>query len=405
MNEEHEVSATRGSVRVLLVGMANSVHIARWLRQFSDSQITFVLFPSGPHRRLHPQILRLTQNVQDKESVKVSPSMLRFFGLPIFFLDKIFHNRIRALMLQRMLRKNHFDLIHVQELQHAGYIVAKAFRKSPPIPLLVTNWGSDIYWFYRFPRHRKLLTHLLSLATHYSCECDRDVDIARKLGFTGRVAAVQPNAGGLEISQLTVPGSPTSERRKVIVKGYTGFVGRGLDALRAISAVSHHLRDYEVVVYSASRKTQVYALFLRLKHGIKIRTYRPGLSHEQMLKEFRESRIYLGISDSDGISTSLLEAMSQGCFPIQSNTSCASEWIQEGSGFMPDPNNGSEISRCLEQALLNDDMVNLGAAMNISTIFRKANADQIAENSKLIYLNVLNGEISTLDQRFVGDAL
>ncbi len=42
------------------------------------------------------------------------------------------------------------------------------------------------------------------------------------------------------------------------------------------------------------------------------------------------SRANIGFSKSDGISTSLLEAMTMGAFPIETGTACASDWIQDG---------------------------------------------------------------------------
>ena len=40
--------------------------------------------------------------------------------------------------------------------------------------------------------------------------------------------------------------------------------------------------------------------------------------------------MYIGASKSDGISTSFLEALCLGAYPIQTNTSCANEWINLG---------------------------------------------------------------------------
>ena len=57
---------------------------------------------------------------------------------------------------------------------------------------------------------------------------------------------------------------------------------------------------------------------------------RDSLIHKSILEEFANSRVYVGASRSDGISTSFLEAMSQGAYPIQTNTSCASDWILKG---------------------------------------------------------------------------
>jgi glycosyltransferase involved in cell wall biosynthesis len=45
---------------------------------------------------------------------------------------------------------------------------------------------------------------------------------------------------------------------------------------------------------------------------------------------FKIAKIYLGCSESDGISTSFLEAISHGVYPIQTNTSCADEWLTKG---------------------------------------------------------------------------
>jgi glycosyltransferase involved in cell wall biosynthesis len=47
----------------------------------------------------------------------------------------------------------------------------------------------------------------------------------------------------------------------------------------------------------------------------------------------------VGHSLSEGISTSMLEAMAMGAIPIQTCTSCADEWIINGeAGFLVEPN-------------------------------------------------------------------
>jgi glycosyltransferase involved in cell wall biosynthesis len=49
-----------------------------------------------------------------------------------------------------------------------------------------------------------------------------------------------------------------------------------------------------------------------------------------MLSKFSNSRVHIGCSVSDGISTAFLESLCTGAYPIQTNTSCASEWIKLG---------------------------------------------------------------------------
>ena len=94
-------------------------------------------------------------------------------------------------------------------------------------------------------------------------------------------------------------------------------------------------------------------------------------------KYFSKARIYLGISRSDGVSTSLLEAMALGTFPIQSSTSCADEWIKNGkSGFLV-KNNISIISQKLLKALKDDNLVNNASKINLNTIKKKANSKKV----------------------------
>ena len=62
-------------------------------------------------------------------------------------------------------------------------------------------------------------------------------------------------------------------------------------------------------------------------------THRKGaLAHNEVQDLFASSLIYVGLSKSDGISASMIEAMASGAVPIQSNTSCCEEWLKDGEG-------------------------------------------------------------------------
>ena len=49
------------------------------------------------------------------------------------------------------------------------------------------------------------------------------------------------------------------------------------------------------------------------------------------MKLFERARIYIGCSRSDGLSTSFLQALCSGAYPIQTDTSCASELVDGGA--------------------------------------------------------------------------
>jgi hypothetical protein len=172
---------------------------------------------------------------------------------------------------------------------------------------------------------------LLGVADRYSAECQRDVDLAVEYGFKGRVLPVIPNAGGFSANELSTTADEARLRNKIMIKGYDGWVGRARLALDAVERIQDELQDYQIIVYSADRSTVRRVRELRKRTTLRISLYRKNsLTHDEMLEHFRSSKLYLGVSLSDGISTSLLEALVAGCVPIQTFTACTDGWFTNG---------------------------------------------------------------------------
>ena len=374
---------------VLMIGIANSIHTARWVEQFKDEPIDLTLIPSTPSRSIHQGIRTLAQT--DQELKVLLPKIFHLMAFPIGVLDYFLGRRLMGFCLGIWLlfRKDKFDIVHAMELQHAGYILssikpAMAFDKQ-----IISNWGSDIYWYQRFPRHRKRLQKLLASSTHYSCECNRDIALATNLGFTGTSFDVQPNAGPISLENINLGAAsiPPSQRRRIIVKGYTGFVGRADLALAAISLCAVELQNYEICLYSSDRRSRRIARSISRKTGLKFLLLKKyEMTHGEILQLFRESRIYLGISMSDGISTSLLEAIASGTFPIQSNTSCADEWVENDvNGYVIDWENAVKISEFVKKALLDDKMVDEASALNYQIALERLTPESMGKNKGVFY--------------------
>ena len=373
--------------KILVIGMADSVHVARWLSQFADQAIDFTLFPSSPHRRIHPGVKRLLHAETVKMTLVIKPALMRWLAFPLSALDLFLANTSRSRLLRRVIEHETFDLIHVMELQHAGYLLVDTGLAPNPPKVFVTNWGSDIYWFQQFPKHKQKIVELLDIASAYSAECHRDIEIVRNLGYPGVVMPVIPNSGGVDVSGLPKDSSPPSQRKKIIIKGYTGFVGRALTALRALEQVADCLDGYEVLIYSASLRVRLRALVLRFKHRVTVRIIKKRTPHAEMLRHFSESRIYIGISLSDGISTSLLEAMATGCYPIQTGTSCASEWLTSTSGAIVGPSDIGEIGQQIREAITSDTLVDEAAKANIAIIQSRASTQVVSTVARSFYQN------------------
>ena len=374
--------------KVLLVAMADSIHTARWLEQFRDAEIKFMLFPSSPHRRVHPRIDRM---LEADSGVNLTLSWgLRLFSLPLWLVDRFVDNRLRGLLLRRMLRCEQPEIVHAMETQGAGYVMRRALRKSTAKPrVMLTIWGSDLFWFRQFPRHRRKLKETLNLVDDLALECSRDVAIARDLGYKGHVMPPFPITGGYDVEALSQIASAvsTSKRKVILVKGHTRFVGRADLALKALEQVRDLLDGYKIVVYSADPKARRVSRKLSTQYSLDISLHKRGsLTHDEVINLFSQARIYLGISLSDGLPNSLQEAMVLGAFPIQTNTSCADEWIVDGkSGFIVDPHNLASIVSALRKALESDALVDAAATLNLATSHQRLSVGFVSKLVQSFY--------------------
>jgi len=104
-----------------------------------------------------------------------------------------------------------------------------------------------------------------------------------------------------------------------------------------------------------------------------------AMSHKQVLEMFATSKIYLGLSESDGISTSMLEAMAIGAIPVQTSTACYDEWFGN-SGVAVHEIRIPVVKNAIRDALqLSLNPAN--AQQNLLTIKAKASAESVAKTA------------------------
>ena len=68
------------------------------------------------------------------------------------------------------------------EIQGVGYLSAQLSLKLET-QLIVTNWGSDNYYFRNIVTDAAPTRNLIRKTDRYSTECVRDYDFAREMGF------------------------------------------------------------------------------------------------------------------------------------------------------------------------------------------------------------------------------
>ncbi len=367
--------------RVVVVCMLDSIHTARWLENFKDQSIDFYLFPSTPNRRVHSQVKNLISNTQSQtSSFRLSP-VARWATIPMWGADMVFGNRIRGYLVARTARKVKATHIHAMELNHAGKISTRALKNLESLDpkVISTVWGSDIFWFGRFRKHQGYLTEILTGTDLLVSECNRDLELAKNLGFKGDFLKSETLFGFAD-SQIEKERVPASKRNLILIKGYESFVGRASIAIEAAQILANDLGKYEIHVYSTTWKTRKLIERYNSTADRKIIYYKKNtLTSSQMLELFERARVHIGISLSDGVPASLLESMVTGAFPIQTNTACCDGWIiDQKSGLLVSPDLDQVVS-ALAKAISDDQLVDSAMVINHQTAREKLSKVYVSE--------------------------
>jgi glycosyltransferase involved in cell wall biosynthesis len=284
----------------------------------------------------------------------------------------------RAPWLAKLIDDLRPDVIHSFTIQQAAYMtMAARLLCRRPFPVwIVSNWGIDIHFFRRLKMHRGAIASVLARCDYYVAECHRDVAFARELGFGGEVLGVAPIGGGFDVARfraLRQPG-PTSARRLIMIKGYQNVVGRALVALRGVELCTDHLRGYRVALYAADADVKLAAELLAHTTGLPVEIL-PFLPYDDLMRYHGQARISIGLSLSDAISTSALEAMVMGSIPIQSHTSCLDEWVRDGeTGLLVHPEDPVAVAAAIRQVVADDGWVDAAVAANDRTVGERLDA-------------------------------
>ena len=389
--------------KILFVCFADSIHVARWISSLDSEPWQRFIFPPY-HAAIHPDLgavrrstgLLPSHQAGTKAVASMGPRLLNGAfcrGMTYWHGN---NDKWRADWLERVIRRWKPDLVHSIEFQHSGYLcltVAERMGRDFP-PWYATNYGSDIYLFGRLSNHQERISRLLARIDYYSAECERDVELAKRMGMRGKTMPVLPNAGGFDLDLAkSLRGKPPSRRKTIVIKGYQHFSGRALTALKAIEIVSAKLAGYTIKVYSATPDVVIAAQLLAREKNLTIICYPHGipLPHHEMLSMHGDARVSIGIGISDGVSTSFLEAIVMGAFPIQSCTACADEWVKDGvSGFIVAPDDPQSLASKLMTALTDDTLVDAAAEMNWETANRRLEKKMVSQAIVQIYRHIFD---------------
>lgn len=230
-------------------------------------------------------------------------------------------------------------------------------------------------------------------------DCERDIGLARQMGFRGEVLGTVPGGGGYHLDSIrrAMQPGPVSSRKTINIKGRHAVLqrehdhalgGRALVALDAVRRCARMLAGYEIVVHYASPAVQTEAMALARQTGLKISVL-PNSPHEEILRLMGRSRIAIGLGVSDGTPQTMLEAMIAGAFPIQSDTVSTREWIGSDNGLLVPPEDAEAVAAAIVRAIEDDQLVNRAAEVNAAIADERLERGKVREKVLGMYRRVM----------------
>lgn len=341
----------------------NSIHFVRWTQQLENSGhevFWFDILDGGKSKHL-PWVHQITGWKQKYPNFKGRYFFKKWFPFLYKKLSFLFENNIEN-VFENVLLDVKPDVVHSFVLYISCAPILKVMEKHNNLPWIYSSWGSDLYYFRNIPNYRSEILSVLPRVNYLITDCKRDILIAKNLGFNGQVLGVFPGGGGFNYDESDKYIKPVLERNTILVKGYQGRSGRAIQVIKALELIPNELKAHEIIVFGADTEVEKYIVEKNISKNFTIKVFSRNifLPHDAVLKLMGEALIYIGNSNSDGMPNTLLEAIIQGAFPIQSNPGGASsEVIIDGeNGFLiEDCDNSEEIKELILKAILNLNLI------------------------------------------------
>ena len=363
----------------------NSIHFVRWTQQLKDSGHDVYWFDilDGSTTERIPWVKKINgwrikyPNLKGRYFIKEKLPFLYKFLKPLI-------ENSTAKAFEKTLLDVKPDLVHSFVLYISCTPILKVMLKHKNIPWVYSSWGSDLFYFQNEAKYLYDIKKVLPRVDYLFTDCHRDINIAKKYGFKDHVLGVFPGGGGFDFKEANAFINPVTERQVLLVKGYQGRSGKAIQVIKALELISEEIKNYSIVVFGTDPDVENYITKQGLKRTLSIKYFsiKDFLPHNEILKLMGEALIYIGNSNSDGMPNTLLEAMIQGAFPIQSNPGGATaEVIEHGENglLIEDCEDSNKIAQLIREAINNPNLTNKAFVINQEKIKPNYNRDFIKE--------------------------
>ncbi|HEY3311132.1 MAG TPA: glycosyltransferase [Anaerolineales bacterium] len=345
--------------------------------------VAFSGIKSAPGANRTGEVPRRQGRIWGASTLKLRTSIRQWFG-PLTI-------SLAAGRLRGMLERTRPDLVHAMRIPYEGMLAADA---SGLAPLLVSVWGND---FTLHAAATPLMAHYtqwtLKVADGLHTDCQRDMRLAKKLGFSAqKPGLVIPGSGGIRPELFFPPSSAPGAPLVVNPRGFRAYVCNQA-FFDAIPLVLKERPEARFVCPAMSEEPQVLEWIDRLGIGGSVELL-PPCSQKELAVLFRSAQVVVSPTTHDGTPNSLLEALACGCFPVAGDLESIREWITPGNnGLLVDATDPHALASAILRGLNEPDLRRQAAEINAAVIAERAEYGRSMARAADFYQKFMNSTI------------
>lgn len=286
--------------------------------------------------------------------------------------------------LREVIRRVRPDLVHAMRIPFEGMLAAEA--RLSGVPLVVSVWGNDFTLHARstpLMRHYTAWTVMTATALH--ADCQRDLRLARELGFAASAPTlVAPGNGGVRSDVFFPPERPVDAPVVVNPRGFRAYVRNDV-FFRAIPLVLQRRSEARFLCAAMAGERQALQ-WMEKYHIADAVELLPPLPQAQMAALYRRAALLVSPSTHDGTPNSLLEGMACGCLPVAGDLESIREWIIPGAnGLLTDPTNPAALAEAILRGLEDKNLRAKAAGYNAALVAARAEYGQCMAQAEAFY--------------------
>ena len=378
-------------MKILMISMP-SIHFFRWTEQLKDSGHDIYWFNVTDSDQAVRRMDWINQHYgwRLKWDFPGRTRLKSLFPKLSKFIEKLNTNATYK-AFENYLNQVKPDVVHSFVLYQSCVPILEVMKKYSHVSWIYSAWGNDLYYYQNFPNFKNDIVNTLPHLDFMFADCQRDIDLAYKLGFKGETLGVFPGGGGYDLTMIKEDLKQPKQRSGIIIKGYQGDKHRALNILKALERFNEIPK---ITIFSAN---EILIDYIErsdklVSEKFKIYSQKESIIHDELCRMMNKHLIYIGNNLSDGMPNTLLEAICFGAFPIQSNPGDATaEIIENGVNglLINDCEDVEHIKSLIEHALT--DKILIGKAFEINKKIRKSLEFDIIKKQVLVkYQHVQN---------------